>query len=460
MREANELLQKYFPDSEYIVDSYTLKSDVSKRFVFTTTDRTKIIKIIKDSPSFNKGIETYERLSHEETGCKICKLVISKKTDDGRIIIVMENCGEDLVDFLDPKKRTITLMQLLQLSSELLKQIICLQNPPDGGAGVVHGDIKLENVAVKVEGESLNVRLIDFDGSNEILEQDGKLGVNLSAFTPWFVKGFKMSYTSQCITNLVSSNVPFIEKFLKFKIKKPNIYFNVPNVIGGQLLDKPKSPVLGSLDYLHIIDLCSWSYIVAIVLKVYDTIRLQLLGLFVYNTLFVVVMNILLPNYNEPRDPPVDCFGRPINKEYCDKVVNGLSVLSRLLSESYVSYHDYSHSTAKLFVDLIHTCSTEDELYTRFTTIVRDNVDFYKKRVEFTDVAAAAAAFDTVTRHIDPAAGVVDAGSADGHAGKGGRTRRRRRRTYKKTYRTCVYKKNKKASKIKRIKNKTKLNRS
>jgi len=151
VKTANDLLKKYFPDSAYIVDRYTLKGDDSKQFVFTTTDRTKIIKIIQNSPSFDKGIETYERFSHPVTGCKICKLVTSKKTDDGMIIIVMENCGEDLVDFLKPKVRTITLMQLLQLSSELLKQIICLQNPPDGRAGVVHGDIKLENVAVKVE---------------------------------------------------------------------------------------------------------------------------------------------------------------------------------------------------------------------------------------------------------------------------------------------------------------------
>jgi len=305
-----------------------------------------------------------------------------------------------------------------------------------------------------------------------------------------------------------------IEKFLKLKIKTPTPYFNIPNVIGGALLDNRNSSVLGSLDYLHIIDLCSWSYIISFALKVYDTIRIQSLGLFVYNTLFVVVMNILLPNYHEPRDPPVDCFGRPINKEYCDKVVNGLSVLSILLSESYVPNEEYSHSTAKLFVDLIQTCSTEDDLYTRFTTIVRDNVDFYKKRVDFTNVAAAAAAFDTVTSHIGPAASVADAGVADAGvadaggdagakvrcaqlekevvlvsqklvkceadllkaknendaggdgagagkgAGKGGRTRKRRRRTYKKTYRTCVYKKNKKASKIKRIKNKTKLKRS
>lgn len=533
---ANLLLEKYFPissgGSEYVVDNYTL-SDKSKRFVFTTTDGTKIIKIIKDSPSIDKGIKMYERFSNSETGCKICKLVTSKKIDDGRIIIVMENCGEDLVDFLNPGKRKITLMQLLQLSSELLKQIICLQNPPDGRAGVVHGDIKLENVAVQVEDDkSLNVRLIDFDYLDEIQVGGGGICSVKISFTAWFsLNGYServRNPNSLLITAIVKNNCNFISKVLKPPSEiDPNVtdvkpYFNIPTAIGDKVYKIPNPDmrnIRGSLDYLHIIDLCSWSYIISLALKVYVSIRVESLGLFVYNTLLVVVMNILLPNYGTPAELPVDCSGRRINKEYCDKVVNGLSVLSRLLSESYVQNEDYSHSKAKLFVDLIQACSSSDELYTRFTTIVSANVDFYKKTVDFTHVAAAAAAFDTVTRHIGPAAGVVDAGgdkarcdqlkidveveraaaaaareevvlvskkladceaalleAADnsaqvvdskvvdsagaGAGGRGIRTTLRRRRIHKKTYRKCLYKKNKKASKVRRIKNKTKLKRS
>ena len=67
-------------------------------------------------------------------------------------------------------------------------------------------------------------------------------------------------------------------------------------------------------------------------------------GIFVCNVLVAIVMNIMIPNHNIPRDPPVDCFGRIINKEYCDNVVNGISVLLQLLDhgdEKYVHNKKY-----------------------------------------------------------------------------------------------------------------------
>jgi serine/threonine protein kinase len=164
---ANKLLKEYFGDGEEwrVVDSI-----LSGKDIFTTADNQKIIKFVDFSPEIENGIKLHEIYS--KIGCNICKLLNYQIIEDQtkKIIIVMENCGKDLVNFL---KDAISLMQLLQLSSELLKQIICLQTPADGGArgvhGVVHGDIKPENVTVqKNPNSSLNVRLIDFDGSDEI----------------------------------------------------------------------------------------------------------------------------------------------------------------------------------------------------------------------------------------------------------------------------------------------------
>ena len=420
---ANELLKEYFgDDEEWRVDNHTLSG---KDFIFTTADKKKIIKFVDFSSEIENGIKLHE--SYSKIGCNICKLLNYKITkDEKKIIIVMENCGQDLVDFV---KSDISLMLLLQLSSELLKQIICLQNPPDGGAGVVHGDIKPENVTVQTNPDSsLNVRLIDFDGSDEIRkQQDGTFSVNLRAFTLWMDSAYAPDATSKSITTLVKSNVNVIAKFLKLKSKpNPKPLCNIPNSIGLQLLEDPESVLVGSLDYLHIIDLCSWSYTISLVFSLHDrTIRELDSGLFVYNILLVVVMNILLPNYNTPKETPVDCFGRVINKEYCDKVVNGLSALSTLLSDSYVPNTTYTHSKAQLFARLIQECSSSDELIRRFKAILQANTADYDEHFEITDDAKTDAKtnakFEMVQKHI------MDAVAAPAGAGGGGSIRITRR---------------------------------
>jgi hypothetical protein len=265
---------------------------------------------------------------------------------------------------------------------------------------------------------SLNVRLIDFDGSDEIREQEnGKFGVKLTGYTLWCHSNLKPDATSNRITNLVGSNVNLIMKF--FKLKKtptPKPLFNIPNWIGAQL-GAPggrERGLVGSPDYLHIIDLCSWSYTISLVLSVHERrIRELEYGLFAYNILLVVVMNILLPNHHIPDDPPVDCFGRLINKEYCDKVVNGLSALSRLLSDSFVPNEAYTHSKANLFVHLIQECSSSDELIGRFKAILQRYPTDYDE-FDIMDDAKTSEKFAMVQRHI------TEAVAASGGAGGGG----------------------------------------
>jgi hypothetical protein len=126
-------------------------------------------------------------------------------------------------------------------------------------------------------------------------------------------------------------------------------------------------------------------------------------------------MNILLPNYSTPKKPPVDCFGRPINKEYCDKVVNGLSVLSILLSESFVPNDKYTHSKANLFVHLIQTCSSSDVLIERFKAILQANPTYYNEKFDIMDDdAKTSEKFEMVQKHINEAV------AAPGGAGGGG----------------------------------------
>lgn len=76
----------------------------------------------------------------------------------------MENCGNDLFIFMKQSHDGMNTKRLLQLSLELLRQIICLSD-----VNVVHGDIKPTNIAVKVNASGdLEVKLIDFDNIAEI----------------------------------------------------------------------------------------------------------------------------------------------------------------------------------------------------------------------------------------------------------------------------------------------------
>jgi hypothetical protein len=428
IQQANVLIQQYFPDHpEYKVDK---KTYYNVPFVFTTLDGTKIIKFMKDKPYISDSIGIYERLSSPSGGCNICKLLDYKQAIDVGYIIVMENCGNDLFVFMKQSHDGMNTKRLLQLSLELLRQIICLSS-----VNVVHGDIKPTNIAVKVNASGdLEVKLIDFDNIVEIkmTEKGGGgdggdggggsvNGVKVRVITPWYnidrEGNKKVTGISEYIKQLSIDKNKFIKYFLGisdeglFSIGL-NAYYNIPTEFGELVLSpddemrKDNKMITGSLDYLHIIDLCSWSYVIAFAIQICLEKKINTSdrggGIFVCNVLVAIVMNIMIPNHNIPRDPPVDCFGRIINKEYCDKVVNGISVLLQLLSEKYVNNTRYTHSKAKLFFDLIQVCSTADELSRRFKGIIDENAVFYDKNYSVEDKGGKTVedAFQTITSHI------------------------------------------------------------
>jgi len=145
-----QFLKEDFPGLK--VDKYTIGP--SKPFVFTSNDGEKIVKIVEMKEYIKSGLKKYHRLSQAEgdSFCNICKLLGYKEIYGGsHVIIVMENCGTDLFKLLFSNHSNIfDFKLLLQLSLDLFKQIICLQHPLDGTLGVVHGDIKLDNVSLKL----------------------------------------------------------------------------------------------------------------------------------------------------------------------------------------------------------------------------------------------------------------------------------------------------------------------
>lgn len=263
IQQANDLIRQYFPDHpEYEVNK---KTYYNVPFVFTTSDGTKIIKFMKYNPYISGSIGIYERLSSPSGGCNICKLLDYKQSIEVGYIIVMENCGNDLFIFMKHSHDGMNTKRLLQLSLELLRQIICLSN-----VNVVHGDIKPTNIAVKVNASGdLEVKLIDFDNIAEIkmAEQGdgGGGGVNVRVITPWHNidrKGSRIvTGISEYIKQLSKDKNLFIKYFLGindhvlFTIGL-NAYYNIPTTFGELVLSKDNKMITGSLDYLHIIDLC------------------------------------------------------------------------------------------------------------------------------------------------------------------------------------------------------------
>ena len=397
---ANSLIKRHFPDRSDLEVNKTISnktSDKDKDYVFITTDGNKIIKFEGKFSSLTDGLTLYHRLSSSQPGCNICKLLEYKIAAGSELtIIVMENCGEDLNRFFTRTgENKMNFKQLLQLSLDLLKQIICLQHPSDGTLGVVHGDIKPENVAVKVkeDGETLDVRLIDLDRVKQIKKLGGSYEVNIPPFTQWlktehFVKDGK-NYTktqrvSHAVTieNITKANKEIIIAFLK--IHKDfdflRVYSNVPPEVVGKGVGQD---LIKSLEYLHIIDLCSWCYIVTIGLELHGITGINT---FTYNALLLIVMNIITQNSQTQQNYyPIDRFGKRINKEYCDKVVNGLTALTQLFDESFVPNERYTHSKLKLFFDLIQECSSSDELIGRFKAILQANPLDYDENFVFTD---------------------------------------------------------------------------
>jgi len=475
IKQANDFIKRYFPEHpEYEVNKNTY---YDAPFIFTTRDETKIIKFMKYDEYLSNSIRMYERLSLPDGGCNICKLLNYKQANDVGYIIVMENCGNDLSIFMKRSSDGMNIKRLLQLSHELLKQIVCLQKETH----VVHGDIKPENIAVKVNTLSgdLEVKLIDFDYVAEITrtEEGGGDGGGLGDAGGLGDGGGKYSVLVRNITRWHeidtrnnNKTVTGISKYIKQLSKDKNLfikyvlgiddinlftnglnaYYNIPTEFGEIVMSYNQEikdrKITGSLDYLHIIDLCSWSYVVAHAIQICLEKKINTSdrggGIFVCNVLVAIVMNIMIPNHNRPLDPPLDCFGRIINKEYCDKVVNGISVLLQLLSEGderYVHNKGYTHSKTKLFFDLIQECHTEDELYTRFKDIIDKHYTFYSENYKFEQKEQTIDAFEQVKRNIH----VASAGGEAGGIGVGGyrkNTRNNKKRLSKMRSRKCKLK--------------------
>ena len=378
---ANSLIKRHFPDRSDLEVNKTISNKTSDKdmdYVFITTDGNKIIKFEGRSSSLTDGLTLYHRLSSSQPGCNICKLLeyqICRR--EHIIIIVMENCGEDLNRFFTRTgENKMNFKQLLQLSLDLLKQIICLQHPSDGTLGVVHGDIKPENVAVKVkeDGETLDVRLIDLDRVKQIKKLFGSYEVQIPPFTPWiktehFVKDGENRTKTQCVShavtieNITKANKEIIIAFLK--INKDFDFLRVYSNVPQEVVDKGVGQALiKSLEYLHIIDLCSWCYIVLIGLELHGITGINT---FTYNALLLIVMNIITQNSQTHQNYyPIDCFGKRINKDYCDKVVNALTALLLLFDHSSIANETYTDNILKLFFTLIQECSSSDELIRRF----------------------------------------------------------------------------------------------
>jgi serine/threonine protein kinase len=413
--------------------------------VFKAVDRTdatkNIIIKITQGPYNTNHMKIYENLSRQ---CNICKLLHYEVVGHDKLVIVMENCGIDLFHFITGRHQ-ITLNLILSISLDLLNQIICLQLH-----NAMHGDIKIENVAMyeKMDekgNKTIKATLVDFDEMPIIVE--GKVR-EYATFTTYdlddattLMHHYAMKYSAleqSFIQVILSLPVP------RMLTPRYNIPTGIKNRRKGPFIFNPPQPP--NPDYLNIIDLYSWCYVILILLGIlkigYGTRAGPVEHVFVYRTLLAIVMSMILPN-DEPADVPVDVFGSPINADYRHKLVLGITVLMSFLRDVTVANEACTNNKVRLFLKLIQKCTSEEELSSRFNSIVDANSAFYNTNIgeAEADIPTNRAAFVVIDSHVVLAH--VDAPS-------GGT-----RRTHKKTHRTHAHKKGKKTSKFKRMKRAT-----
>lgn len=381
-------------------------------------------------------MKIYENLSRQ---CDICKLLHYEVVGD-KLVIVMENCGMDLFHFITGRHQ-INLNLILSISLDLLNQIICLQRQ-----NAVHGDIKIENVAMyeKMDekgNKTMKATLVDFDEMPIIV--DGKV-CEYATFTTYDVEDADtlMHHYAMKYSALEQS---FIQVILSLPVPRMlTPLYNIPTGINNRrkspfMFNSPQPP---NPDYLNIIDLYSWCYVILILLGIlkigYGTRAGPVERVFVYRTLLAIVMSIILPN-DEPADVPVDVFGSAINADYRHKLVLGITVL---MSEGtvIVANEACTNNKVRLFLKLIQKCTSAEELSSRFKSIVTANSAFYDTNIGEDDIPTNQAAFVVIDSHVLAHVAAPSGGT---------------RRTHKKTHRTHAYKKGKKASKFKGMKRAT-----
>ncbi len=381
-------------------------------------------------------MKIYENLSGQ---CDICKLLHYEVVGD-KLVIVMENCGMDLFHFITGRHQ-ITLNLILSISLDLLNQIICLQRQ-----NAVHGDIKIENVAMyeKMDekgNKTMKATLVDFDEMPIIVK--GKVR-EYATFTTYHVEDANtlMHHYAMKYSALEQSFIQVILSLPVPRMLTPR--YNIPTGINNRrigefIFNSPQPP---NPDYLNIIDLYSWCYVILILLGILRIGYGKPAGpvvehVFVYRTLLAIVMSIILPN-DEPADVPVDVFGSAINADYRHKLVLGITVL---MSEGtvIVTNEACTNNKVRLFLKLIQQCTSAEELSSRFKSIVTANSAFYDTNIGEADIQTNQDNFVVIDEHVLA------------HVAASGGTRR----THKKTHRTHAYKKGKKASKFKRMKRAT-----
>ena len=413
------------------------------------TDATKNIIIKITNPmhasnlkEFESSMKTYENLSQH---CNICKLLNYEVLNymGVRGVIVMEHCGMDLFYFITRHDTQINLNLILSISLDLLNQIICLQ-----GQNAVHGDIKIENVGMDEKNDEtgnkiIKAKLVDFDAMPSIVENKLNDYNTATMYDPDDKRTLIYHYAQ----NYSKLEQPFIQVILS--LPRPRMLtprYNIPRGINDKRKKSFGVVTFSNPDYLNIIDLYSWCYVILILLGILKigfgvTPAAPVENVFVYRALLAIVMSIIIPN-DYPKDVPVDVFDSPINADYRHKLVEGINVLVSFLRDVTVANDACTNNKIRLFLKLIQNCTSSDELSSRFKSIVDANSAFYNTNIDEANISTNQAAFVVIDEHVLAHVAAPSGGTM-------------RRRTRAKTHRMHAHKKGKKASKFKRMKHTT-----
>lgn len=142
----------------------------------------------------------------------VVQLYATERIDADKVALVMESCEMDLHDFLRQQRRGLLHEQSAKiLFKQILYVVMAITNH-----GVMHGDIKLENLLI--DTRTLRIKLCDF-GSAEMIKDGAYLNKNdgTSLYRPPEWHEFKVLFSPSatvwalgvCLYSMVHKDCPF-----------------------------------------------------------------------------------------------------------------------------------------------------------------------------------------------------------------------------------------------------------
>ena len=253
-KEINDNYKKY-----YKIESVLGKGQFGKVYkaINKKTKEMRAIKVMdidEDEDIFMKHIKNEIKNMkicsyNNDNSVKIYECFHYKNKDEfiNEYVIVMELCDNSLQKILDDKKEGFTIEEIYNIMNQLNNTFRIMNKNK-----IIHRDIKLENIVVKMnkEKKEIKYKLTDYGMSKQLMDTIGKsyVGTALTMAPEIFEGGGEKKYDEKC--DLWSIGIIIYQLFFKEYPYKGEtqlaIYNNIKN-FGRKILKRTKNNNLDNL---------------------------------------------------------------------------------------------------------------------------------------------------------------------------------------------------------------------